>query len=113
MAKQRPVDKPCKDCGVLMVAVAPMLQRCPECIKKRNRELQAKKREDQRRYEMRRGHGSPIHNPNEKHCIGCAYWFCDNNVNSCNYIFVEGHRRPCPPGKDCTEKKPKKKGRKK
>ena len=39
MAKQRLVDKPCIDCGVLMIGVQPMRQRCPECAKKRNKEV--------------------------------------------------------------------------
>lgn len=25
----------------------------------------------------------------------------------CNYIFVQGEKRPCPPGKDCTERREK------
>lgn len=112
MAKQRPVDKPCVDCGVLMVGVSPNLQRCPECIENRNRKLRAQQRERSRRYEMKRGHGTPISNPNAKYCEGCDYWYCDNNVKCCNYIFEEDRRRPCPPGKGCTVRKTKKKGRK-
>ena len=38
-------------------------------------------------------------------CSGCKYYFGDYIANRCcNYIFVEGHRRPCPPGDGCTAK---------
>lgn len=39
-------------------------------------------------------------------CKGCVYFFGRAEGNECcNYIFIVGHRRPCPPGKDCTEKR--------
>ena len=42
---------------------------------------------------------------NAKYCRDCVYWGGEYTNNyCCNYIFCEGHRRPCPPGKDCTEK---------
>ena len=38
-------------------------------------------------------------------CSGCRYFFGEYIGNRCcNYIFVEGHRRPCPPGERCTAK---------
>lgn len=47
-----------------------------------------------------------------KHCVGCVYFYGDYEVNRCcNYIFVHGEKRPCPPGKDCTERREKKKNR--
>lgn len=39
-------------------------------------------------------------------CYGCIYFFGSEGVECCNYIFMEDKRRPCPPGKDCTVKKP-------
>lgn len=45
----------------------------------------------------------------KKHpCCGCQYSShgTANNI-FCNYIFIEGHRRPCPGGKDCTVKEKK------
>lgn len=40
-------------------------------------------------------------------CEGCRYFFGHYQQNACcNYIFMVGHRRPCPPGKDCTVKTP-------
>lgn len=45
---------------------------------------------------------------NEPACEGCVYYaLLGNNTEqkACHYILVEGHRRPCDPGKDCTVKK--------
>lgn len=43
----------------------------------------------------------------KKHpCRGCRYLrgrFV--GYETCDYIFIEGHRRPCPPGEDCTVQK--------
>ncbi len=40
-------------------------------------------------------------------CEGCRYFFGHyQQTRFCNYIFLEGHRRPCPPGKACTVKAP-------
>jgi hypothetical protein len=33
------------------------------------------------------------------------YWGSNWGSSYCNYIFIEGHKRPCPPGKGCTEYK--------
>lgn len=41
----------------------------------------------------------------DKHCLDCSY--CKGNTEAdlcCCYIFITGKRRPCPPGKGCTEK---------
>ena len=36
-------------------------------------------------------------------CEGCEYFFGEYVLNRCcNYIFVVGQRRPCPPGEGCT-----------
>ena len=38
-------------------------------------------------------------------CTGCRFFFGDWEHNRCcNYIFLTGHRRPCPPGEGCTAK---------
>jgi hypothetical protein len=112
MAKQRPVDKPCVDCGVLMVGVAPMRQRCPECIEKRNRKLKKKNRGKKNREEMVEGRGSPIINPYAKFCKGCDYWGSSYGYDCCNYQFIEGKLRMCPAGEGCPFRKTEKKGRK-
>lgn len=41
----------------------------------------------------------------DPHCKGCIYLGCvGGGMGCCNYIFIEGKRRPCPPGKECTVK---------
>lgn len=35
-------------------------------------------------------------------CVGCQYY--STHTYTCDYILITGHRRPCPPGKDCTAK---------
>ena len=43
----------------------------------------------------------------DKHCIGCYYYTgITECVYYCSYFIKEDKRIPCPPGKDCTEKKP-------
>ena len=38
-------------------------------------------------------------------CSGCKFFYGEYEVNRCcNYIFVVGKRRPCPPGEFCTVK---------
>ena len=40
---------------------------------------------------------------NRHPCKGCFHWRGESFGSiCCNYIFDEGHRRPCPPGQDCT-----------
>ena len=52
--------------------------------------------------------------PYDRACKGCIYFgWIGGYHGCCNYIFIAGERRPCPPGKDCTVKKTKKRGRKK
>lgn len=46
----------------------------------------------------------------DKHCVGCKYYYMiSETLCYCSYIFQEDKRRPCPPGKDCTVKKKKRK----
>lgn len=40
-----------------------------------------------------------------KNCRDCVYFFGINDPScTCNYIFMEGHSRGCPPGDECTVK---------
>jgi hypothetical protein len=36
-------------------------------------------------------------------CTGCWHWRGDF-YKTCNYIFDMGRKRPCEPGKECTER---------
>ena len=105
MSKLKDVDKPCETCGVLMEGVSPMRRFCTACADKRNRENKERRRKEQSRKDMRRGQMISIPNPNSEFCTGCRYWDGNSGCHCCNYIFIEGHRRPCPPGKGCTVKK--------
>lgn len=50
----------------------------------------------------------------DRACKGCTYLiFLGGYMGCCNYIFKVGQRRPCPPGKGCTVKETRKRGRKK
>ena len=35
-------------------------------------------------------------------CKGCAYAVYLSGAWCCDYLQIAGHRRPCPPGEDCT-----------
>ena len=99
------IDKNCEDCGTLMVSVTPTRRLCYACAKKRQRATKKtyKTVKDKKCDGVLRG--TPVQNTNAQYCKGCVYWGGDSENNACcNYIFVKGHRRPCPPGKDCTEK---------
>lgn len=37
------------------------------------------------------------------YCLGCIYYAA--SVGSCDYILIEGKRRPCPGGDGCTERR--------
>ena len=48
------------------------------------------------------------------HCCNCYYYQGGSELDlCCCYILLNGKKRPCPPGKDCTVKKPRKGGRRK
>lgn len=105
MASAKKVNKPCEDCGVLLVNVVPTRKYCYSCARKRQRANAKQYRtvKDKKCDGVLRG--TPIQNPNAKYCKGCKYWWgAYDGYEMCNYIFCKGHRRPCPPGKDCTEK---------
>lgn len=105
MAYTEKVDKNCEDCGVLLVQVTPTRRLCYDCARKRQRANKTHYRTVKGKKCKGVTLGTPIPNPNTKYCKGCVYWGGGYKNNACcNYIFCEGHSRPCPPGKDCTEK---------
>ena len=109
MAKLDNVDKTCVDCGVLMVNVSPMKKYCESCARKRKRLATVRHAERKKTANMVKQQMKQVRNPNAKYCAGCEHWSSDDNCHCCNYIFNMGHRRPCPPGKDCTVRKNKRK----
>lgn len=40
----------------------------------------------------------------DKNCYDCVYRGKIGGMPCCDYIFRTGHRRPSPPGADCTAK---------
>ena len=41
----------------------------------------------------------------DENCHDCKYFYGNTDFDvCCNYIFVTGRRRPCPPGDGCTVK---------
>lgn len=107
MANAKKIDKYCEDCGVLLVNVAPTRKYCYACVKERQREYQRhyKKEKREKGEQIAKKPQAPNLNQNKKYCKDCAYWGGAYINNACcNYIFVEGHSRPCPPGKGCTER---------
>ena len=43
----------------------------------------------------------------KKHpCDGCHYWRTLYPCHACHYMYVTGHMRGCPAGKECTRRKP-------
>ena len=98
----RTKDIVCCDCGVLMRNVCASRKRCPECVRKYNLE--------RNRLHMREIRNTPLAQPNivnknKSGCEGCIYFSADYEINKCcNYIFIKGKRRPCPPGNECTVK---------
>lgn len=61
---------------------------------------------------MRKWSGNVEYGDGRKYCVGCRYFFgYYEGSRCCNYIFIRGGKRPCPPGKDCTERRAKTKNR--
>lgn len=97
----------CIDCGVVFEKkkMAHQLKRCPECQKKhkekqyeeskaKNRRASAKRREE------KMGNKATIC-PRKETCIYRGYM---GGTLICNYLLINGHKRPCGPV-DCTEYK--------
>ena len=102
MAEGWKVDKPCEGCGVIMTNVNPKKRFCPDCVKQWQKEYQRQYRE---RIAEDKKPQVIISNPYRKYCKGCVYWGGGfDGTDCCNYIFIEGHSRQCPPGKGCTKK---------
>lgn len=105
MSYTKKVDKDCEGCGALMVNVTPTRRFCYDCAKERSRVEKKTNKTVIPKKEKSVVRGTPIQNPNAKYCKGCVYWQGSyEGYEMCNYIFLRDQRRPCPPGKDCTEK---------
>lgn len=99
----------CQQCGVTIKNAKPNQKYCYNCVRKRKRysnkegillsclqedgtmmQIQEKQRQMQER------------------CHGCIYFGAERYMNAtCNYLFIVGHSRGCPPGEGCTKRKEK------
>lgn len=98
--------KACIDCGLVMENCDISRKRCPECAK-----AWARFRNNEWKRKARQRANKDIVIPkitkkqSSQYCEGCLYYGGEFEYNKCcNYIFVHGKKRPCPPGKDCTVK---------
>lgn len=74
----------CEMCGALIENVGATRKYCDQCLRFRNAHREISK-------------GLVFSNNN---CSDCRFF----QGGSCSYIFIVGHRRPCPPGWECTVK---------
>lgn len=94
-------DTVCCDCGIPLPGVGAKRKRCPDCAEKRKMLWHV----EHRGVVPRGVTAEELQRP----CKGCSYLGGGIYIDrTCNYIFMEGHRRPCPPGERCTVKKLKK-----
>ncbi len=40
----------------------------------------------------------------DEYCRKCIFYTGTGSVKTCDYIFMMNKKRPCPPGKGCTER---------
>lgn len=96
----------CLDCGVEIQGAGPRRERCDECRKKRNIKASEAFRENKKQGRKNVIECATSRAQLQKDCIGCFYYGGENYINrTCNYIFIEGHSRGCPPGAACTKRK--------
>ena len=104
----------CEGCGVVIPNAGSNRKWCPECSRQRGIEQARRYRQEHRPVQgQQQVAGDCLDVPQtqeqrQKHCKGCVYLGGHPDYRTCNYIFIEDKRRPCPPGKDCTVKKLKK-----
>lgn len=101
-------DMVCRDCGILMKDASAKRQRCPECAAKwavEHNRIQMRQRRNQEKTISVTGDVATLQARMQAPCLGCVYFTGElTYASACNYIFIENKRRPCPPGKACTEK---------
>lgn len=91
-------DKKCLDCGVLMPHVSARRLRCPQCAKTARAKMNRENMRSKRSVTQIEKYSAVA-----KVCDGCAYYFGSYDFDRCcNYIFIRGHKRPCPAGEECT-----------
>lgn len=105
------VDVQCQVCGVTIKNASPNRKYCSACARKVHR----KRNDEGITMQCLQEDGTYI-DVNEKKrqmqaaCRGCFYFGGENYMNAtCNYLFIVGHSRGCPPGVGCIRRKEKEK----
>ena len=101
----------CRDCGAKIPGANPNRLRCDACIRKRKRMLNAKYRTQEHPLSLEDDYLTIAEKQRvmQEACRGCAYFGGENYMNAtCNYVFIVGHSRGCPPGEGCTQRKERK-----
>ena len=99
----------CVDCGTEMPGAVPIRHRCPDCARKRKNEKTAKWNREHRAGERIPDDPAAL---SRAACVGCRYWGGESYISgTCNYIFIKGHSRGCPPGTGCNVREERRKPR--
>lgn len=113
-------DKICTCCGIAFKAESRNKRLCPGCASVKLEQRIKKTRADYKKPGRVKGVSkvNPVkkadtQRPDVRRCKSCFYGaLLDGSVTICDYISITGHRRPCPPGAECTCYKEKESGKK-
>ena len=112
--------KTCTACGLDFETAQRKKRLCPDCTEGRIKERVKKARQNYKKPEALKKkaketsqavESKTVNKWDARRCKKCFYGaILDGNYQICDYISITGHSRPCDPGADCTEFKPKVKG---
>lgn len=119
--EEKTYKKVCSVCGEEFYAETDRKRVCPVCRKTKKREYAKGRRELYKKPEavkkvpkVKKPVKKEYIAPDMRRCKKCFYGaILDSNYQICDYISITGHSRPCLPGADCTEFKPKETEKKK
>lgn len=100
-------DLQCRQCGAMIYDAKTNQRYCSRCAKERiaqakNKGIAMQELQDDGTHISVQEKQRRMQEP----CRGCIYFGGENYLNaSCNYIFIVGHSRGCPPGDGCTVRK--------
>lgn len=108
-------DKICTCCDRKYKSKSRNKRLCPDCaaqkLEKRKKKTRAgyKKPHAAKKAPRAASATTASKKPDVRKCKACFYSArLSNNTTICDYILLVGHRRPCPPGAECTCYKEKK-----
>lgn len=108
-------NKVCQICGKEYETDKYRKRYCTECSERVTKEREKRERQEYKKPEAvskvpktRKPRRKKYKAPDMRRCENCFYGaILDGNYQICDYISITGHSRPCLPGADCTEFKPK------